>query len=162
MSMPIIVTFGIVILLLIACIVVLVLHIIEFRKYINKYNSIWSKFKNENLEKDIENLIEEIEKLKFVSKEASDVSKSTEGKLVKSFQKTGFIRYDAYEKGQNELSFALTLLNEKNDGVLLNSIYTRNGSNIYAKRIINGSYDGCLSEEEEKSLQMAKNDKTYM
>lgn len=162
MNVPIIIILGIVILLLISCIIVLVWHIIEFRKYKEKYNKFWNKFENKELDKDIEILIQYMENTKRVSEEAKILSESIEGKMIKSLQKVGFVKYDAYEQGNNGLSFSIAILNTKDDGILLNSIYTRNGSNIYAKQIINGIYDGSLSVEEERALQMAKNSKSFM
>ena len=162
MNLAIIIAFSIISVLLITCIIFLVLHIIRFRKYINKYNTVWNKFENENIEKDIETLIEKMEETKKLSNEAKILSESVEGKMIKSFQKVGFVKYDAYEQGNNELSFSLAMLNGKDDGIIINSIYTRNGSNIYAKRIENGIFEGSLSDEEDKALQIAKNSKTFM
>lgn len=162
MNLAIIIAFSIVFVLLIACIIFLILHIIKFRKYVNKYNTIWNKFENENIEKDIEMLIENMEETKRLSNEAKILSESIEWKMLKSIQKVGFVKYDAYEQGNNELSFSLAMLNGNDDGVIINSIYTRNGSNIYAKRIENGIFEGSLSDEEDKALQIAKNSKTFM
>ena len=162
MNLAIIIAFSIISVLLITCIIFLVLHIIRFRKYINKYNTVWNKFENENIEKDIETLIEKMEETKKISNEAKILSESVEGKMIKSVQKVGFVKYDAYEQGNNELSFSLAMLNGKDDGIIINSIYTRNGSNIYAKRIESGIFEGSLSDEEDKALQIAKNSKTFM
>lgn len=153
---------GIVTLMLIVCIILLVLYIIKFRKYEEKYNQIFSKFENKSIEEDIKQLIEYVDKTRTMSEEAKIVCDSLDGKMLKSIQKVGFVKYDAYDGGNNGLSFALSMLNGKDDGVLINSIYTRNGSNIYAKEISDGTYNGNLSDEEKKSLQIAKNQKTFM
>ena len=58
MNTTFIIVLSVISLLLGACIVVLILHIIKFRKYEEKYNNLWSKFQNENFEKDIEYLIQ--------------------------------------------------------------------------------------------------------
>lgn len=162
MNVPIIVALIVVSILLISCIIILVLQIIKLRKYEEKYNNIWSKFENENFEKDIEQLIEDMADTRRISEETRIVCESIEGKMLKSLQKVGFVKYDAYESGNSGLSFALAILNAADDGILINSIYTRNGSNIYAKNIINGEFEGNLSKEEEKALQTAKSSKTFM
>ena len=162
MNVAIIVTLGIVILLLVLCIIMLILHIIKFRKYVEKYNSIWSKFENSDLETDIESLIQHMEKTRQISEEAKNISQDIKTSMIKCVQKIGFVKYDAYENSKNELSFALAILDKREDGVIINSIYTRNGSNIYAKQIEKGEYKGTLSEEEKNALQRAKNSKTFM
>ena len=49
------------------------------------------------------------------------------------------------------------MLDEKNNGVLLNGIYSREMSNIYGKPIRNGKSDYTLSKEEEEALYKAIN-----
>jgi len=148
--------------LLLSCMIILALHIIKFRKYEQKYNNIWNKFDNENLEKDIQELIQNMSETRRVSEEARISSESIEGKMLKSLQKVGFVKYDAYKEGKNGLSFSLAILNANDDGVLINSIYNRSNSTIYAKKVDNGMCEGNLSKEEEEALQIAKNSKSFM
>ena len=70
-------------------------------------------------------------------------------------QKTGIVRYNAFRDTGSELSFALALLDRENNGVVLNGIYSRENSNIYAKPIENGIPLYKVSEEEEEAIQIA-------
>ena len=67
------------------------------------------------------------------------------------------VRYSAFKDTGSDLSFALALLNDNNDGVLLNGIYSREMSNIYAKQVKEGKTNNKLSEEEEQALEIALN-----
>lgn len=162
MNIPVIIILAVLSILLISCIIILIVHIIRFRKFEEKYNNVWSKFENENLEKDVEYLIQNMADTRRASEEARISAQSVEVKMIKSIQKVGFVKYDAYEGSKNGLSFTLAMLNAKDDGILINSIYTRSGSNIYAKQIIGGIFEGNLSKEKEKALQFAKNSKSFM
>ena len=73
-----------------------------------------------------------------------------------SIQKVGLVKYNAYDDTENKLSFALSLLDEKNNGILLNHIYSKHGSSIYAKKVIEGKVNERISEEENSALEMAK------
>ena len=53
------------------------------------------------------------------------------------------------------MSFALTLLNDANDGFILNTIHNRAGCHVYMKEIKNGECNIALAEEEKISLEMA-------
>ena len=55
------------------------------------------------------------------------------------------------------MSFALALLDEKNNGVVLNGIYSREMSNIYAKPVENGKSKYTISEEENLAIEKAIN-----
>ena len=55
----------------------------------------------------------------------------------------------------SNLSFALAILNEHNTGIVLNGIYGRDTSNIYAKPIVEGKCEYALSKEEKEALDKA-------
>ncbi|EGL42218.1 hypothetical protein HMPREF1039_1464 [Megasphaera lornae] len=74
------------------------------------------------------------------------------------FQKIGFVKYNAFENIGNKLSFAFTVLDGKNDGFCLSSVYGRNESRIFAKEIRNGHCLYSMSMEEQDSLEQALQD----
>ena len=73
-----------------------------------------------------------------------------------AISKVGVVKYNAYEDTRNKLSFSLALLNCNDDGVIINSVYSKEGSNIYLKNIIKGNSKNKLSEEEKEALEIAK------
>ena len=75
--------------------------------------------------------------------------------LENCVQKVGIVRYSAFQDTGSDLSFTLALLDEKNTGVVLNGIYSREMSNIYAKPVQNGKSSYTLSEEEQKAIKKA-------
>ena len=54
-----------------------------------------------------------------------------------------------------KLSFSLVLLNENNDGFVLNSVHSSEGCYSYTKEIKDGNCEISLGEEEAKALKMA-------
>lgn len=73
------------------------------------------------------------------------------------FRKIGFVKYNAFDNIGNNLSFAFTVLDGKNDGYCLSSVYGRNESRVFAKPIVNGKCLYGMSEEEKESLESALN-----
>ena len=63
--------------------------------------------------------------------------------------------YSAFKDTGSDLSFTLALLDENNDGVVLNGIYSREMSNIYAKPVKDGKSTYTISEEENQAIQKA-------
>ena len=49
----------------------------------------------------------------------------------------------------------MALLDEKNNGVVLNGIYSREMSNIYAKPVENGSSSYKITDEEQEAIKRA-------
>lgn len=70
-------------------------------------------------------------------------------------QRVGLVRYNAFGDVSGEVSFALALLNLHGDGVLLNSMFARQGSSVYAKQIRAGRAEVPLSDEESEALAAA-------
>ena len=149
------------------CIVILfVINIIVFVLYFNNYKKL-KKYKKDNefiLKRlgngnDILELLKEnnkkVEKVEIQNKELSICLDKLNFKANKCLQKVGFVRYNAFKDTGSELSFALAILDNNDTGIVLNGIYSRETSNIYAKSIINGKSEYRLSEEEIKALKEA-------
>ena len=77
--------------------------------------------------------------------------------INKNIKKIGLIKYNLYNTTKNDLSFALALLDKENNGVIINSIYGVDYSNVYCKLIINGKSKERLSNEENEALNIAIN-----
>ena len=72
-----------------------------------------------------------------------------------SIQKIGFKRFNPFADTGGDNSFALALLDNKNNGVIISSLYTREGVRIYAKKIENGLSKQQFSREEKEVLEEA-------
>ena len=73
-----------------------------------------------------------------------------------TFQKVGLVKYDAFNEMGGKLSFSLALLNETEDGFVMNAVHSREGCYTYVKEIIAGNSVIILSPEEKEALDMAK------
>ena len=72
-----------------------------------------------------------------------------------TFQKGGLVKYDAFQEMGGKLSFSLALLNETNDGFIINAMHSREGCYTYIKEIIDGNSVITLADEEKEALDMA-------
>ena len=89
--------------------------------------------------------------------ELKNYCKQLDNTISTCVQKIGLVRYSAFKDTGSDLSFTLALLNEENTGVVLNGIYSREMSNIYAKPVEKGVSTYTLSEEEKQALNKAIN-----
>ena len=72
-----------------------------------------------------------------------------------SLRRIGLVNFNAYDDVTGQMSFALTILDNYNDGVILTSLYGHNSCNTYVRRITNGKADVKLLDEEKQSLDIA-------
>ena len=152
---------GVVILVL--CIIILILLVINITNIcsINKLKKKYNKFMTGKNAKSLENeIIALFEDNKFI-KSSIDKNKKDIRTLYKNmestFQKIGIIKYDAFNQMGGKLSFCLALLDENNNGFILNSVHSAEGCYSYTKEIINGESSISLGEEEKQALLQAMN-----
>lgn len=101
-----------------------------------------------DLQKDIDHLAEDNNKNKESIRKLNRITK-------RSFQKTGFYKYDAFDEKTGKRSFALALLDFTNSGFVITCQSLGDGTIIFIKEIEVGTTSTKLGPEEEKALEIA-------
>lgn len=123
-----------------------------------KYKAFMRKLgKGRNIEDDLERFMQKIDKVENQNAEIMSFCKNLDEDVSKCIQKIGVVRYSAFKDTGSDLSFAVALLDENNDGVVFNGIYSREMSNIYAKPVNKGNSNYTLSEQEIEAIEKAMN-----
>ena len=143
--------------------VILCILVIDFIILLVKLFSINKKYKTfinklgdgNNIEEDLENYMYRVERVEKQNAEIRGLINTIDTNMENCIQKIGIVRYNAFKDTGSDLSFALAMLDEKNNGVVLNGIYSREMSNIYAKPVENGKSTYTISEEEQQAIQKA-------
>lgn len=145
---------AMIIILFIGFIILLVNNV----KMNNKYKKFMKKLGNgKNIEEDLENFMYKVDRVEKQNAEIMNFCKTLDEDVSKCIQKIGIIRYSAFKDTGSDLSFAVALLDENNDGVVFNGIYSREMSNIYAKPVEKGNSKYTLSNEELQAIDKAIN-----
>jgi len=77
------------------------------------------------------------------------------GLQLNAVQRIGLVRYDAFDDMGGELSFALALLNEHGDGIVMSTITGRQDNRTYTKQVIKGRAAIQSSTEEDAAIKQA-------
>ncbi len=110
-----------------------------------------------NIKEDLDGYMRRVSTTEEEIRKLSLYYKELDNKTQKCLQKVGVVRYNAYKDTGSDLSFAVCLLDEHNDGVVFNGIYSRDMSNIYAKPIENGVSKYKVTPEEMEAIEKAIN-----
>lgn len=136
----------------------LILIIISFVK-INGFNKKYKKFMQgkdgKSLENDIMKLYEDNKYIRENVDENRENIKLLFDKQKNSLQKLGLVKYDAFKEMGGKLSFSIALLDENNDGFIINSVHSSEGCYSYSKMVKNGDSSIPLSNEEKVAVERA-------
>ena len=112
--------------------------------------------KAKNLEDTISILEDNIKELKEAKVNAEKELSNINNKLKKSIRGLEVIRFNPFpDQGSNQ-SFAIGLLDENEDGVVISSLYSRDRMSVFAKPIKSGNSSYELTTEEKEVLKKAK------
>lgn len=93
-----------------------------------------------------------IAKTEEIDQKLADIDRT----LLSTYQKIGIVKYDAFHEMGGKLSFALVLLDDQNNGFLINCMHsTREGCYTYVKEVENGECSVVLAEEEKQAIDKA-------
>ena len=148
----ILLVFAILILILLILNIISLVKITNLRKRLKKF----MKGKDaRSLEKEIITLHEDNKFLKNMTEINKKDIRNLNKRFAKAFQKIGIVKYDAYQQMGGLLSFSLALLDEDNNGLILNSVHSTEGCYTYTKEVVNGECKLELSNEEKVALDQA-------
>jgi hypothetical protein len=82
-------------------------------------------------------------------------SEQIRNQLRGAVQHVGLKRFNAEEGVGGNLSFALALLDARNHGMMITSMYSLQSCRIFLRGIVNGKAEMPLTEEEQEALAMA-------
>lgn len=141
--------------LLLAFMILSIVQICKVSKLKKRLDAFLSGQDGASLEQDIVQLFEDNQYLKDIAEKNKKDIRTLYKKAEGSFQKMGLIKYDAFHQMGGQLSFCLALLNEKNDGFIINSVHSTEGCYSYTKEIRNGQCSLALGKEETEALAIA-------
>ncbi len=81
--------------------------------------------------------------------------RSVEAVARRAVQHVGLVRYNPFEDTGSNQSFALALLDEDANGIVLSSLHSRQQTRVYLKEIVAGRCEAALSAEESEALRRA-------
>ena len=147
--------------LFVAVIILFILYIVSvanLRKLRVSYTKFMNKLGNgDNLEEMLKEYVKRVNTVEAKNEEIISYCKVIDENIKRCSQKMGLVRYNAFKDTGSDLGFTLAILHEFNNGVVLDGIYARDSSNIYAKPIENGESKYVLSNEEKEAIHKAIN-----
>lgn len=135
--------------------VVVIICIIKMNKLYRRYDMFMRGKDAETLEDNILDILEELQDLRARDRTNKDAMKLLSRQVKNSFQKYGFVKYNAFKGMGGNLSFVLAMLDDNNSGFVLDAVHSREGCYMYLKEVEEGATEVLLGSEEQEALEQA-------
>ncbi|MBQ0042820.1 MAG: DUF4446 family protein [Lachnospiraceae bacterium] len=148
--------FIIVILLIaIVAVIIAIISTNKLKKMSMRIDSFMKGKHADSLEDIIAAIVEDNKNLTaYVEQNKKDIRRINKN-LEIAYQKVGVVRYNAFKENGGQLSFSLCMLNDRNNGYIINSVHSTNGCYVYCKEIEGGICKINLGDEEQQALEIA-------
>ena len=103
-------------------------------------------------------LDQHIRQVREVSSRLDDMHTMTEyleKRTRGSLQHIGLVRFNPFEDTGSDQSFAIALLDDRRDGIVISSLHGRANTRVFAKPVENGTSRHTLSSEEADAIRIA-------
>lgn len=139
--------------------IIQIINMVQIGKLKKKYNVFMKGKDAKSLEDTLIKRLNQVDKLIEANAANEQNIKKIFNNMKSTFQKFGLVKYNAFHEMGGKLSFSLALLNETDDGFVMNAVHSREGCYIYIKEIVGGNSIIVLADEEQEALNMAKDAK---
>ena len=138
-----------------ALLAVVIICIVKMNKLYRRYDLFMRGKDAETLEDTIMDLLEEMKELRAKDRASKDAMKLLTKQVHSSFQKFGYVKYNAFKGMGGNLSFVVAMLDGDNTGFVLDVVHSREGCYIYLKQVEKGATEVLLGSEEQAALEQA-------
>lgn len=134
----------------------LVLYIL-FLRFFRKMNGMFRRAKGAEVMDMLAHMLEKSEQIDKNIATVFEENKKDREILNQTLHKTSLVRFNPFDDVGGKQSFCIVFLDANNSGILITSLYAKNGIRTYARRIIEGESEQPLSHEEQRAIESAKN-----
>ena len=125
------------------------------RRANDAYHALVSDDKGASLQQLLDNHLGKVIEVGAKMEELERVYQQLESRSRSSLQHVGVVRFNPFEDTGSDQSFAIALLDERRDGIVLSSLHGRGQTRVFAKPVEGGESTHQLSDEEAQAIRIA-------
>jgi len=139
----------------IALIIINIALLVLFFTMRRRVNMLLRGKSGKTLEESINQSSKEIAEIALNLEKISQQMNKHEEMMASTIKKIGIVRFNPFNNTGGDQSFAIALLNSNKSGVVISSLYLREGTRIYAKPVKELKSNYPLSKEEQEAIKKA-------
>jgi hypothetical protein len=145
---------GLALVLLVLLITVIVLAV-RLGRALRAYRALVRGAEGGSLGQVLEGHIGRVDEIAHRLDEVNDLQTYLERRTRGALQHIGMVRFNPFEDTGGDQSFAIAVLDDRRDGVVLSSLHGRNYTRVFAKPVENAASRHNLSDEEAQAIRIA-------
>ena len=142
-------------LLAIICIIMVSINSFRMREINKRYYRMMHGMENKNLEAMLISHLDALNEGKAILKKQGQDLEAFSKQLETTIQGVAMLRYNPFDQMVGDQSFSIALLDGRGDGIVLTRLYSREGSAVFAKPIVDKQSKYPLSNEEQEAIKIA-------
>jgi hypothetical protein len=146
---------GVIGLLILVLLVVVIVQSGRIRRASNAYRSLVSDSQGGSLQQLLDSHLGKVIEVGTRMEELSALYETLETRWRGSLQHVGMVRFNPFEDTGSDQSFAIALLDDRRDGIVLSSLHGRGQTRVFAKPVEGGESKHQLSDEEAQAIRVA-------
>ncbi len=146
---------GVLGLLVLLLLVLSVVQSVRLRRATGIYRALVSGEQGGSLQELLDGHIGRVEEVSGSLKELIRLVEYLEQRTRGSLQHIGLVRFNPFADTGSDQSFAIALLDDRRDGVVISSLHGRANTRVFAKPVENGTSRHQLSDEEREAIRIA-------
>jgi uncharacterized protein DUF4446 len=136
----------------------LILAIIQWRgmrRSARAYRALVSDSQGGSLQQLLDSHLGKVIEVGARAEELTKLYEALEARSRGSLQHVGMVRFNPFEDTGSDQSFAIALLDDRRDGIVLSSLHGRGQTRVFAKPVEGGESKHQLSDEEAQAISIA-------
>lgn len=129
--------------------------VIKMKKLYRRYDLFMRGKDAETLEDTMMLILDQLKEMNAKDRATKDMMRVLSKQVKDSYQKIGFVKYNAFKGMGGNLSFVLAMLDDNNSGFILDAVHSREGCYMYLKEVEEGATETVLGSEEQEALEQA-------
>jgi predicted phosphohydrolase len=151
------VAFGVVVVLLLIILLLLIVQSLRLGRAVAAYRKLLGQTdgRGGSLSEVLDAHVAQVDTVSHRLDELNRLHAYLEARSRGSLQHIGMVRFNPFEDTGSDQSFAIALLDDRRDGVVLSSLHGRANTRLFAKPVEDGSSKHTLSAEEAEAIRIA-------
>ena len=146
---------GVMAIAIVVLLAVVIVQSIRIGRAVDAYRQLLRDGKGGTLEDVLQQHVARVEEVRGRQAQIDAAQATLQHQAQTSIQHIGLVRFNPFEDTGSDQSFALAMLDDRRDGVVISSLHGRTNTRLFAKPVEGGTSSHTLSDEEAQAIRVA-------